>query len=66
MELLKKKGEGRREKGEEEFGRIAAGRRPGFAGFRYRSIPAYGGNASRPSNPLRGLPFWLFLRDLRK
>jgi hypothetical protein len=36
------------------FGRIAAERRPGFAGLRYRSGPACGVAAPHPSNPLRG------------
>jgi hypothetical protein len=38
------------------FGRIAAERRPGFPGLRYRSGPACGVAATHPSNPLRGGP----------
>jgi hypothetical protein len=35
------------------FGRIAAARRPGFSGLRYRSGPACGVAAAHPYNPLR-------------
>jgi hypothetical protein len=39
---------------EEEFGRIFASQKPGFAGFRFAPFFALRAqNASRPSNPLR-------------
>jgi hypothetical protein len=41
---------------EEEFGRIFASQKPGFAGFRFAPFFALcAKNASRPYNPLRGL-----------
>jgi hypothetical protein len=52
---------------EEEFGRIFASQKPGFAGFRFAPFFALRAkNASRPCNPLRGPGAVFFGEVVRK